>query len=102
MRSERIQARGVWASTIGNLQVAGAERNELQRAGIQPAQRAAGFNRIMKIFQRAHRQWVEQALEGELGVRDEPWSEAIAVGNVAFVGEDQKRACVKAMHRDVV
>jgi hypothetical protein len=36
-------------------------------------------------FQSAHRQWVEQALENGLAVRDDRWSEAIAVGSLAFV-----------------
>jgi putative transposase len=36
-------------------------------------------------FQTAHRQWVEQGLENGLAVRDDSWSEAIAVGSQSFV-----------------
>src|SRR5918994_2085783 len=34
--------------------------------------------------QRAHREWVEQGLENGFAVRDDRWSEAIAVGSMAF------------------
>ena len=36
-------------------------------------------------FQRAQRQWIEEALKGEPAVRDDHWSEAIAVGSLGFV-----------------
>jgi REP element-mobilizing transposase RayT len=36
-------------------------------------------------FQRAHRQWVEQGLENGLSMRDDRWSESIAVGSLAFI-----------------
>ena len=36
-------------------------------------------------FQSAHRQWVEQTLERGRTVREDRWSEAIAVGSLAFV-----------------
>jgi putative transposase len=39
----------------------------------------------LRDFQRAHRQWVEQALENGCAPRDDRWSEAIAVGSLAFV-----------------
>lgn len=35
-------------------------------------------------FQTAHLQWVEQALENGRGLREDRWSEAIAVGSWAF------------------
>jgi putative transposase len=38
----------------------------------------------LRDFQRAHRQWVKQALEN-FAPRDDRWSEAIAVGSLAFV-----------------
>ena len=43
-----------------------------------------GFTHV-EDFQRAHRQWVERALENGRTVRDERWSDAIAVGSLAFV-----------------
>jgi putative transposase len=53
-------------------------------------------------FQRAQRQWVEQALEGAPAVRDGRWSEAIAVGSLAFVETVKNDLGVKARHRDVI
>ena len=43
-----------------------------------------GFTDVVD-FQRAHRQWVAEALTREAGKRDERWSGAIAVGTQAFV-----------------
>jgi hypothetical protein len=48
------------------------------------------INRVERVcgstaIQRAYRQWVEEALEGEPVARDDRWSEAIAVGSLAFV-----------------
>jgi hypothetical protein len=46
-------------------------------------------------FRQAHQQWVEEALQGELAMRDARWSEAPAVGSLAFVEKvkgDQGRA----------
>jgi putative transposase len=56
----------------------------------------------LRDFQRAHRQWVEKALEDELAVRDARWSEAIAVGSLAFVEKVKSELGVKAMHRELV
>jgi REP-associated tyrosine transposase len=55
-----------------------------------------------KEFQTAHRQWVEQGLENGLGVRDQCWSESIAVGSLSFVETVKNQLGVKAAHRDVV
>ena len=53
-------------------------------------------------FQRAQRQWIEQALEGAPAVRDDRWSEAIAVGSLAFIETVKNNLGVKAMHREVI
>jgi len=53
-------------------------------------------------FQQAHRQWVGEALDGKMAVRDDRWSEAIAVGSLAFVDQMRSALGVKAMHREVV
>jgi len=47
-------------------------------------------------------QWVGEALTGETAVRDDRWSEAIAVGSLAFVDKVKSELGVKAMHREVV
>jgi putative transposase len=46
-------------------------------------------------FQQAHRQWVEIALRDELSVRDAPWSEAVAVGSLAFVEKVKSELGIK-------
>jgi putative transposase len=53
-------------------------------------------------FQRAYREWVEQGLENGLLMRDDRWSEAIAVGSLAFVDKLKSDLGVRAAHRDVV
>ena len=53
-----------------------------------------------KEFQRAHHQWIEQSLEGEL-TRTAHWSEAIAVGRPTFVEKVQNELGAKAMYRSV-
>jgi hypothetical protein len=52
-------------------------------------------------FQKAHRQWIEHALENGRAPRDERWSEAIAVGSLAFVENVKSELGSEAMHRDV-
>ena len=51
-------------------------------------------------FQETHRQWIEQALTGNLE-RENRWSEAIAVGSLAFVENVKSELGSKAMHRDI-
>ena len=53
-----------------------------------------------KEFQRAHDQWIEQSLEGEL-TRAAHWSEAITVGRPTFVEKVQNELGAKAMYRSV-
>jgi putative transposase len=56
----------------------------------------------LRDFQRAYRQWVEQALGNGCAPRDDRWSEAIAVGSLAFVETVQSDLGIKAMHREVL
>jgi REP-associated tyrosine transposase len=51
-------------------------------------------------FQRAYRQCAEEALEGEPAARDNRWSEAIAVGSLAFVEKVKGELGVKPLHRE--
>ena len=60
-----------------------------------------GFGELAD-FQRAQRQWIEEALEGAPAVRDDRWSEAIAVGSLAFVETGKNDLDVEARHRDVI
>jgi len=59
-----------------------------------------GFEDI-EGFQTAHRQWIEEALARELSLREARWSEAIAVGSLAFVKKIKGGLGSKAMHREV-
>jgi hypothetical protein len=56
----------------------------------------------LRDFQRAHRQSVEQALGNGCAPRDDRWSEAIAVGRLAFVERIKGDLGIKAMHREVL
>jgi hypothetical protein len=55
----------------------------------------------LENFQRAHRQWVEQALEVGPTLRDDRWSEAIAVGSLGFLEILKAELGGKALHRGV-
>ena len=59
-----------------------------------------GFSKLAD-FQQAHCQWIEAALHGDLAVRDARWSEAVAVGSLAFVEKIKGELGVKALHREV-
>jgi REP-associated tyrosine transposase len=60
----------------------------------------SGFADV-RDFQTAHRQWVEQTLESGRTVRDDRWSEAIAVGSLVFVESVKSELGRRAMHRGV-
>jgi REP-associated tyrosine transposase len=68
---------------------------------LQSLSELSGFADL-RDFQRAHRQWVERALENGRTVRDERWSEAIAVGSLAFVERIKNDLGAKAMHRELL
>jgi putative transposase len=55
----------------------------------------------LETFGRAHRQWVEQALELGRMLREDHWSEAIAVGSGGFVESVTGELGSKALHRGV-
>lgn len=52
-------------------------------------------------FRRAHQQWVEEALQSELAMRDARWSEALAVGSLVFVEKVKGELGIKGVHREV-
>ena len=59
-----------------------------------------GFSKLAD-FQQSHRQLVEIALRDELSVRDARWSEAVAVGSLAFVEKVKSELGIKALHREL-
>jgi hypothetical protein len=52
-------------------------------------------------FQRAHREMIEQALHDGMTLRDDRWSEAIAVGSLTFVERVKSELGSRAIHRAV-
>jgi putative transposase len=50
-------------------------------------------------FQKAHREWVEEALMVNAEMRDDHWSESIAVGSLAFLEQVKSELGAKAVHR---
>jgi len=68
---------------------------------LQSLSELSGFAGL-KDFQRTHRQWVEQGLENGLAVRDDRWTESIAVGSRSFIEKVKNELGFKAAHRDVV
>lgn len=53
-------------------------------------------------FSESAGQWVEQGLENGLMMRDDRWSELIALGNREFVENARDELGAKALHRDVI
>ena len=56
----------------------------------------------LRDFQTAHRQWIEKGLENGMAVRDDRWSESIAVGNRAFIDQVKNELGFRATHRELV
>ena len=52
-------------------------------------------------FQKAHREWVKEALSRKDMVREANWSEAVAVGSLSFVNKMKGELGFKAAHREV-
>jgi hypothetical protein len=51
---------------------------------------------------KAHHQWADQVLENGFAIRDERWSEAIAVGSLAFIKTVKNDLGIKARYRGVI
>lgn len=52
-------------------------------------------------FQKAHREWVDDALRAGIGGRDERWSEALAVGSQAYLDKIKAALGGRAFHRQI-
>jgi hypothetical protein len=52
-------------------------------------------------FRQVWRQWVDQALQGALAMRDARWTEALAVGSHAFAEKIKGELGPKALHRQL-
>jgi hypothetical protein len=60
-----------------------------------------GFTEVAD-FQRAHRDWVDEAIKREMVARESRWSEAVAVGSLSFVNTVKSELGFKAAHREVI
>jgi hypothetical protein len=58
-----------------------------------------GFVKV-RDFQKAHRQWVEEARMVKEAMRDYRWSESIAVGSLPFVENVKSELGIKVLHRE--
>jgi hypothetical protein len=56
-----------------------------------------GFSEVAD-FQRAHRDWVDEAIKREMVARESRWSEAVAVGCLSFVNTVKRELGFKAAH----
>ena len=84
-------------------------------SGFYEVQQSAGRYRLIDLpallalcgfsnqahFQQARRQWVDQALQGALAMRDARWTEALAVGSQAFVEKIKGELGPKALYREL-
>jgi putative transposase len=52
-------------------------------------------------FQKAHREWVDDALRAGIGGRDGRWSEALAVGSQAYLDKIKAALGGRAFHRQI-
>jgi putative transposase len=59
-----------------------------------------GFGNL-ENFQRAHGEWIEQAVLEDRGVRDNRWTEPIALGSLAFVESIKSKLRSRAINRTV-
>jgi hypothetical protein len=59
-----------------------------------------GFSNLADL-QQVHRQWIEAALQNGSAVREARWSEAVAVGSLAFVENVKAELGAKALHREL-
>jgi putative transposase len=57
-----------------------------------------GFSEVAN-FQRAHRDWVDEAIKREIVARESRWSEAVAVGSLSFVNTVKSELGFKAAHQ---
>jgi len=67
---------------------------------LQKLSELCGFSEVAD-FQQAHRRWVSEELTRQMTRREEQWSEAIAVGSLAFVDKVKSELGVKAVHREI-
>jgi hypothetical protein len=84
-------------------------RDTLSSSRSNPSMRACatqddGVERVWRSwrFSKSYREWVEQGLENGLLMRDDRWSESIAVGSLAFIDKMKSELGVRAAHRDVI
>ena len=56
----------------------------------------------VEALRTAHREWIEEALQGTVHKREESWSQSVAVGSAEFVLRTQAALGLRGRNRDVV
>ncbi len=57
--------------------------------------------RTLHQLQATHKDWTEEALKAEQSVRDESWSQCLAVGSRQFIAQFQSGLGTRALHRGI-
>ncbi len=55
----------------------------------------------MDILKKIHSQWIEESFKKDRLIRDEKWSQCIAVGNKRYIEHIKNKLGVKAIHRQI-
>ena len=55
----------------------------------------------MAQLQKAHREWVDDALRAGIAARDERWSQSLAVGSQAYLDKIKAALGARATHRQI-
>jgi len=56
----------------------------------------------VEALRTAHREWIEEALQGAVHKREESWSQSVAVGSAEFVLRTQAALGLRGRNRDIV
>lgn len=55
----------------------------------------------MDILKEVHRKWIQESLQKDKMIRDEKWSQSIAVENKKYVETIKDQLGIRAIHREI-
>jgi REP-associated tyrosine transposase len=55
----------------------------------------------LDILKKIHSQWIEESLQKDRLIREEKWSQCIAVGNKKYIEHIKDKLGVRAIHRQI-
>jgi len=55
----------------------------------------------LDILKEVHRKWIQESLQKDKMIRDEKWSQSIAVGNKKYVETIKDQLGIRAIHREI-